>query len=176
MMLVIGAITMLSIVTLTVNSMMLTQTVTVLDAEGNLNAVSMAQSMLDEIMRNAFDASAVTKKIYKASDFTVPASLGPSSTEAAYVSTPDSSNPPKSINATLGYNDIDDYHKYTRIVSNPRMGQFTITDTVYYVVETSPDKVSSTQTFMKKVVVRVYHQNMKKPLELSDVAIYRRYF
>ena len=58
----------------------------------------------------------------------------------------------------------------------PVMGPFTVTDTVDYVSESSPDVVSNARTFYKRITVTVTHANMSYPLKLTDVAIYRKYF
>ena len=173
MIMVLGALMLLSMLSLSVNSMFIDKTTTMLDAEANLNAISMAQSMIDEILVKSYDASTVSAKVYTSSSFNAPGAFGPNGTESSNVSQPDTSSPFKSVKY---YNDVDDYHLYRRTVSNPRLGKFTIVDSVYYVQETSPNTVSSVATFHKKVVVTVTHRNMTSPLTMSDVAVYRRYF
>src|SRR5512147_3077970 len=93
MMLVLGALMLLSMLSLSVNSMFIDKTTTMLDAEANLNAVSIAQSMLDEIMVQSYDAATVSAKIYSASDFTGAGSLGANFTESSFVPQPDTANP-----------------------------------------------------------------------------------
>ena len=146
MLMVIGALALLSLVSLTINTMMVGKTTTMLEAEASLNAISIAQTMIDEIMTKSYDASTVSVKVYNASGFTAWNSLGCNSSEASNVLIPDVP-PYKSIKY---YNDVDDYHRYRRIVSTPRMGNFTVTDTVYYVSETNPDLKVSANTFHKK--------------------------
>lgn len=172
MLTVLGAIALLSLVSLSINTMIIGKTTTMLEAEAQLNAISIAQSMIDEVMVKSYDAATVSAKIYNASDFTAAGGLGCSGSEASVVTQPDV-YPYKSPN---GYNDVDDYHRYRRTVFTPRMGNFDVVDTVVYVVETNPDTKSSTQTFFKKVIVTVRHPNMHTPLTMSDVAVYRRYF
>lgn len=172
MLTVLGALALLSLVSLSINTMIVGKTTTMLDAEGQLNAISIAQSMLDEVMQKSYDAATVSAKVYNAADFTAAGGLGCSGAEASIVPQPDT-YPYKS---GAGYNDVDDYHRYRRIVSTPRMGNFDVRDSVWYVVETAPDTKASTQTFFKRVKVTVRHPNMTSPLSLSDVAVYRRYF
>lgn len=172
MLTVLGAITLLSLVSLSINTMIIGKTTTMLEAEAQLNAISIAQSMIDEVMVKAYDAGTVSAKIYSASGFTAAAGLGCSGSEGSIVTQPDT-YPYKS---PQGYNDVDDYHRYRRTVFTPRMGNFDVIDTVHYVVETSPDTKATTQTFFKKVVITVRHPNMSSPLQMSDVAVYRRYF
>jgi hypothetical protein len=172
MLTVLGALTLLSLVSLSINSMIVGKTTTMLDAEAQLNAVSIAQSMIDEIMTKSFDAATTSAKVYNATDFTGAGSLGCNGAEASAVPLPDA----YPYNSVQGYNDVDDYHNYRRRVSTPRMGFFSVIDTVHYVLESNPDVKSGVQTFFKKVVVTVRHPNMTSPLQMSDVAVYRRYF
>jgi hypothetical protein len=172
MLMVLGALALLSLVSLSINTMLVGKTTTMLDAEAQLNAVSIAQSMIDEIMTKAYDANTVSAKVYNATDFTAPGGLGCSGAEASAVPLPDS----YPYRSAQGYNDVDDYNRYRRTVFTPRMGNFTVVDSVYYVAETNPDQLSGAQTFFKKVVVTVTHPNMSSPLTMSDVAVYRRYF
>ena len=173
MMSVIGALMLLSMVSLGINTMIIGKTTTMLEAEASLAAISLAQTMIDEIQTKSYDASTVTQHVYNAANFTASASLGPNATEQSNVSLPDNSTPFKSDKY---YNDVDDYNYYRRSASTPLLGTFTITDTIYYVSETDPNQVSSTQTFFKKIVITVRHPNMSYPLQLSDIAVYRRYF
>jgi len=172
MLTVLGAITLLSLVSLSINTMIVGKTTTMLDAEGQLNAISIGQSMLDEVMQKSYDAATVSNKVYDASDFTASGSLGANPSESAVVPQPDT-YPFKSL---VGYNDVDDYHRYKRTVSTPRMGNYDVRDSVWYVVETNPDQTSGTQTFFKRVKVTIRHPNMASPLSLTDVVVYRRYF
>ena len=184
-MLVAGAITLLSLLAVSINHMLVGQTQTMLDAEAALNAISIAQSLLDEIQSKPFDAAVVpvwqsgawvTPRIY---DSQIPTlmtgagSLGANSSEHAVVTQPDSTYPHKSI---AGYNDVDDYNGYVRIDSTSRMTGFRSTVRVSYTVDGTPDASSSVPTCYKRIDVTVTHRNMKNPLTLSDVAVYRKYF
>ena len=172
MLTVLGALALLSLVSLSVNTMIVGKTTTMLDAEGQLNAISIAQSMIDEVMQKSYDAATVSAKVYAPSNFTAAGGLGCNGGEASMVPLPDAA-PYKSVS---GYNDVDDYNGYRRTVSTPRMGNFDVRDSVWYVMESNPDQKSGTQTFFKRVKVTVRHPNMTSPLTLSDVAVYRRYF
>ncbi len=198
MMLVIGALILISVVSLSVNSMILSKTNTMLEIEANMNAIALGQSMLDEVLSKSYDnATANGTKIFDSSLFTAPGSLGCNGTEASRVPLPDSlplpapntmPNIDTTYNATRYYNDVDDYNGYKRIAFTPSMATFYIIDTVYYVSENNPDQKSTVQTFYKKVVVTIRHRNMvpagvsftpwsgSYSLQLSDIAVYRRYF
>ena len=171
---IIAALVLLGLTTLGINNMLAVKTTTMLQAEANLNAISIAQTMIDEIMTKSYDASTASgTKIYEASDFTGPMSLGCNSTEASNVPQPDVTTPFKSVQY---YNDVDDYNNYRRTMTTPVLGSFTLNDTVIYVTESNPDQKSNTQTFYKKVIVTVRHNNMSYPVQLSDVVVYRKYF
>lgn len=177
MLLTLGALMLLSAVTLTVNSMLVTKTTTMLEAEASLTAISIAQTMIDEVMTKSYDAAtAGGTKIYDSTGFTAPNSLGRSATEAAAVPLPELPDTLVSYKSVAAYDDVDDYHLYKRYTYNQSMGTFTISDSIYYVAESNPDQKSSTPTYYKKIVVSVTHPNMKYPLVLSDVVVYRKYF
>ncbi|MBI3195045.1 MAG: hypothetical protein HYZ34_11370 [Ignavibacteriae bacterium] len=173
MLAVLVALSLLGVVSLTNNTMMLSKSETMLSAEASLNAISIAQTLIDEIMTKNYDLATITKKVVNANDFTASGSLGPNETEKKNVPLPDAASPYRSIKY---YNDIDDYHGYRRIVSTPRMGDFTLLVSVFYVSEIYPDQTSAAQTFHKKIVVTVSHLNLSEPLQLSDISVYRRYF
>ncbi len=194
---ILGALMLLSMVTFSVNSLIVSKTFSMLQSEAHLTAISVAQSMIDEIMTCAFDSAVVgsSPRVWDSTKFTPPDRLGPETScpapsvnEVALVprpEAPDTTVPYKSITA---YNDIDDYNYYKRYYYSPALGLFTVCDTVYYVQEANPEVRSTKQTFFKKVVVTVRHMNLCPPgvsftpwtgdsyLQLTDVAVYRRYY
>src|SRR6266852_2315305 len=136
---IIGALVLLGIASLGINAMLASKTTTMLQAEASLNAISIAQTMIDEIMTKSYDAATANgTKVYNPSAFTVAASLGPNGVEASNVPQPDVSNPFKSVQY---YNDVDDYNNYQRKVSTPILGTFTVVDTVFYVSEANPNEI-----------------------------------
>ena len=190
MLLVLGALVILGAVTVSVNSMLASKTQTMLNAEADLMAVSIAQSMIDEAMSAAFDTKVVadTVKVFTdSSQFTPPGSLGPSAAEASMVPLPEPPDTNGAYKSLRFYNDFDDYNGYRRYVYTS-MGLFSVCDTVFYVKESDPDQIAPAQTFYKKIVVTVRHMNLAPEgsafspwsgrgyFQLSDVAVYRRYF
>jgi hypothetical protein len=176
MFLVIGSITLLSLLALSINQLVLGQTQTMLDSEASLNAISIAQSLIDEIQTKLYDEATRNTRIFDKdvpSLMTSPYSLGPSSSEQSYVPRPDSAFPHRSI---LGYSDVDDYNGYIRSDTTSLMSGFRDSVVVYYVSEANPDQKSYVATCFKRIDVIVTHPCMKKPLRLSDISIYRRFF
>jgi hypothetical protein len=189
MLLVLGALAILSLVALTINNMLVNKTSTMLEVEAHLDAVSLGQSMLDEILTQPFDAYVANGlKVYDSSLFAATASLGPEGAEVGNVPLPDPPDTGHPFKSFKYYNDVDDYNGYKRLAYTIAMGTFSIIDSVYYVSEMDPSVRSTPQTFYKKVVVTIRHPNMypsnvpydqwtgKYYLQLTDVAVYRRYF
>lgn len=189
MLMVIGALTLLSIITVSINSMFIQKTITMLEAEASINAISIAQSMIDEIkLKNknyrcpgytqgercsGFDERTRTNPIFDSLQLTPPTLLGPDAGEI--ITMPDVSIPFRSVSV---YDDVDDYHLYRRTVPTTFMGDFNVIDTIFYVNEINPEVRSGVQTYLKKIVVSVRHPNMvtMRCLQLSDVVVYRRDF
>lgn len=183
-MLVIAAFSMLSIITMSVNGTLLTSLSTGLEAQSQLNAFSMGQALLDEILSNDYDEKVTGgKKAYKDTDFTTTANFGPDAGET--ISGTDSTYQSKTK-----FDDVDDYNNYTRAVKDTILGWFAISSSISYAKESYPDSTTTNRTFYKLVTVSVTHPNLPKnqsyvsgqwvstviPVVLKDLAIYRRYF
>ena len=169
MMYVLGAFALLSLLVLSVNRIIVENTTVMLENEASISAISLAQAMVDEIQTKEFDENTIAARVYNVSGLTSVAALGRDAGES--VPTTDV-YPYLSVSA---FDDVDDYNGYKRKVTSPRLGDFTISDSVYYLVASNLNLKSSTQTFYKKIVVTVTHPNMKRPIVLNDVAVYRRY-
>ena len=180
-MLVLGAFTMLSILSLNVNRMMFSSVLLGLEMEATLNAISYGQNMLDEILAKSFDEKTADnlEKLYNPSEATVEAAFGTDGPAEA-VSGIDSL-----FESRAKFDDVDDYHLYRRKVLDPRLGWFFIVDSVYYVREDVPNERSAARTFYKVVTVSVWNSSLPKPehapdgtmpLVLRDIAVYRSYF
>jgi hypothetical protein len=190
MLMVLGALVLLSLVALSINAMLVNKTTTMLEVESHLDAISLGQSMLDEILTKPYDAvvaNGVTK-IFDSSGFTASGGLGPSGAEGSSVPLPEPPDTAVAFKSLKYYNDVDDYNGYKRLAYTNALGTFSIIDTVYYVSETDPRVRSTPQTFFKKIVVTIRHPNMypsnvpysqwtgKYYLQVTDISVYRRYF
>lgn len=188
MMLVIGAFAMLSILALAFNRTMFTSLTLGLEMEATLNALSIGQSMLDEIASKDFDENVTSgRRAYDYTDVTLPANLHADTGEN--IAGIDSSYTVGVLFydflSKLTFDDVDDYHGYKRRVYDPRMGYFDVVDSVIYIEETNPAQAASGRTFFKQVTVVVTHPNLPKasdtsdtalPIVLRDISIYRRFF
>jgi hypothetical protein len=196
MLFVLGALLLFTSVAMTVNSTLLNTRMAMLHNEAGLTATSIATTMIDEIVIHSYDSATVGpgssrdgKVIPDSSKCTPPGLLGPEGSEAAAVPLPEPPDTASPYKSSLYYNDVDDYNLYRRYVQTS-MGTFAVIDSVFYVVEASPDQRSAIQTFYKKVVVTVRHRNLTPTgqyqayqpwqgpyyVQLSHLAIYRRNF
>jgi hypothetical protein len=185
MMLIIGALALLATLTLSINSTIISKYELIYEAEATVDAISIGQAMLDEALAKDFDEKTIGTKINNPTSLTnYP--LGRDANDAVLPAI-DSLNVPGTFSynsalptkiqfSSVGLDDFDDYNRYMRVVYTPRMGRFIVQDTVFYVQDSSPDNPSSTRTYQKKMVVKVWHQNINYPIVVSDLAIYRRYF
>ncbi len=185
MMLIILALALLATLTLSINTTIISKYEMIYEAEATIDAISIGQAMLDEALAKEFDEKTIAVKVTNTSGLTF-YPLGKDAGDAV-IPTIDSLNvpgtfsyksalPTKTQFSSVGLDDFDDYNRYQRVVYTPRMGRFFVQDTVFYVQDINPDAPSSTRTFQKKMIVKVWHQNMQNPLVVSDLTIYRRYF
>lgn len=179
MMLVIGAFCMLATLALSINGTIISTSSLSLQSEMAMNAHAFAQSMLDEVLTKWYDEKAISTKIYNYSDMTAANSFGPNFGE----SVPLVGGYDILFGSLTRFDDVDDYHRYKRKITNALGWEFTIVDSIDYVREDDPDTWSSTQTFYKRITVFVYNDNMTKddagnviPIVMKDFAVYRRYF
>lgn len=179
MMLVIGAFAMLATLALSINGTIINTMSLSLESEMAMNAHAFAQSMLDEILTKWYDERAISTKIYNYSDMTAYGQLGPDPGELI----PKVGGFDVTFRSLTRYNDVDDYHRYKRKITNNLGWIFEVVDSIDYVSEDDPDVYSSTQTFYKRITVYVYNNNMAKdaagnviPVVMKDFAVYRRYF
>ena len=177
MLLVVGALAILSMLTLAINSSILQAYVVSYDSEATIDAMSIGQSMLDEILVSHFDSLTCTTQIVLVPSACTPASrLGADiDSEKTFASSIVSYPDTAPFKSQLKYNDIDDYNHYTRIVRSPHLGNFTVRDSVFYVQESNLDVYSGTQTWYKKILVTVSHPKLFQPLKLQSLVVFRRY-
>lgn len=178
--LVIGAFALLSTLTLAVNATIIMTSNMGLEMEANLNALSYAQSMLDEILTKSFDENTTNnRRVFTNAGMTARGSFGPDGGEA--ISGPDSSRTGV-FRSQWRYDDVDDYHGYLRWIWNSRLGWFVLRDTIEYVHEDNLT-LQGSQTWHKKITVNVQNFSMIKDqagtviaYRMHDVAVYRKYY
>ncbi len=198
-MLILGAFVLLSLLALSINQTLLSTQTIGLEMEANLTALSIAQSLMDEITTQEFDERTTTGvKIYSPLDMTLAASFGPlveagetpiTWVDSAYYDLGGTTKPYDNggilndFRSKAYYDDVDDYNGYRRKVYDYRMGYFDVDVIIEYVNETTPDSTSTDRTNQKRVSVTVTQFNLSKnqagvvlSVVLKDLAVYRRFF
>jgi hypothetical protein len=150
--LAIGAIFLLSLASMSFNGALLESNTSQIENKVYLTAFSLADDMIEEIKQKAYDENTLVFPTVNRSTLTPTASLGPESGEAYPY-----------------YDDIDDYNGYSRDADAPHAENYHIAVKVYYVSESDPNTVSSTQTFNKRVDVSVSSPYLTHSASLSMV-------
>ena len=171
LLLIVAALAILITLQLAINGAVIRSYVADFDNEATIDAAAIGEAMVDEIIVKSFDVRTKNGVIYDLAKLTGSDSLGRENTDTLV-----SANEREPFKSRLGFDDVDDYNKYTRIVTSPRLGDYFLKDTIYYVGGTSFDSVTNTQTFYKKVVVTVTHPNLIYPVTVKSTAVYRQFF
>lgn len=155
-MLTIGAMTLLSLTTIRVNTHFVNSGVSLDETKFSVLAVSLASSLLEEANSKAFDEN---------------------TTENAVTSTYSLSAIGKDYGELTSdaFDDCDDYHNYRDSVVNIPSAKFYIKCLVNYVNETTPDVSSSTATWHKKITVLVTSPSMTDTVRMSTIFSYWYY-
>lgn len=180
MLLVVGALAILSMLTLAINSSILQAYVVSYDSEAAIDAISIGQAMIDEIVSPAiqFDSlTNTTQKVTLPTACTLPSKLGADIDSEKTFATAVAAYPDTApFKSQIKFNDVDDYNHYTRIVKSTHLGNFTVRDSVFYVQEGYLDvPYTTSQTWYKKVLVTISHPNLYKPLVMKTLIVFRKY-
>ena len=150
----IGAIALLALVSLRFNTTLLENRTTEIENKVYLTAFSLADDLIEEIKQKAFDEETVEWKAITTNQLTPYNEFGPV-------------DPGES--SVIDFDDIDDYHGYSKAVSLPHVENYSVTSTIDYVSSTNQDATSYSQTFFKRVNVNVTSPYMSNPVKLSFV-------
>lgn len=138
-----GAMALVAIIILQVNTGFVMTSSNLLDNKLNILAISLASSIMEEASGKAFDANTVTDVASSLSDLTYSGSLGCSSTE----SYPD-------------FNDFDDFDGLDITNTVLSSGEFNVKSEVCYIDPKKPDEKSSINTWHKKITVYVTSKSL----------------
>lgn len=152
--LAIGAIALLALISLRFNTTVLQNKTIEVENKIYLTAFSLADDLIEEIKQKAFDEQTVEWKAIPVEQLTPATSFGP-------VDVGESS--------ANFFDDIDDYHGYQKAVSLPHVENYSVMSTVDYVNALYPDVTSSSQTYFKRITVRVTSPYLSHPVKLSFV-------
>ena len=152
--LTIGALLLLTILSLTVFRSTGQRSTSNYENEAILTGTSIGQSILEEIESRAFDENTIASTAKSPADLS--ATLGKDSGETSVYT----------------FDDIDDYNNYTNSDTLDRMGVFNIKVSVYYVQNMNPGVKSIARTFSKRIDIAVTNKNIPDTLKFNYVAAY----
>jgi len=150
----IGALLILSLTILRVNTSILSTDVVLQDSKLGVLAVSVATSIIEEASKKAFDAATADDAVIDLSALTSPYSLGPGIGE-----TPET------------FNDFDDYHEYTKQDTINTI-DYNVACQVNYINPANVDGIIMEKTWHKKITVNITSSLMNDTLKFSSVYSY----
>jgi hypothetical protein len=134
----LGAMLLVSLIILQVNTGFVTTSSTLLDNKINILAISLGSSIIEEASGKAFDEKTITDAASTTSDLTLASQLGPSFTETY-----------------PNFNDFDDFNNLDITNSSLPSAEFNIKCKVSYVSANNPDKAVAIPTWNKKITVYI---------------------
>lgn len=149
----IGAMALLALVSLRFNTTLLENRTTEVENKVYLTAFSLADDLIEEIKQKAFDEETVEWRAIPVDQLTSVENFGPDAGELT-------------VN---DFDDIDDYQGYQKSISLPHVENYSVMSTVDYVSATDPDEISSSQTYFKRITVRVTSPYLSHSIMLSFV-------
>ena len=150
----IGALLILSLTILRVNTRILSTDIVMQDSKLGVLAVSVATSIIEEASKKAYDAASAEEAVIDLSSLTSPYSLGPATGE-----TPEN------------FNDFDDYNGYTKHDTVNTI-DYTIACKVNYVNPYNLDEIIMEKTWHKKITIYITSSLMNDTLKFSSVYSY----
>ena len=136
MLITIGALMLLSVVILRVNTNFLGTSVLMMETKQGILAVSLGTSILEDATGKAFDQNTDTAAVTSVSQLST---LGPEFGE----------------DHVTKFNDFDDYDGYVVVDSTLPSAHFVAICSVDYVADGNPESVSASKTWNKRLTVRV---------------------
>ncbi len=149
MMITAGAIVLLSLVILRVNSNFLNTNSVLLDSKLGVIASSIATSIIEEATGKAFDESTVAGTVESLSSLST--TLGPGTGEVY-----------------PNFDDFDDYNNLYKYENTVPAADFHVNCEVVYVNDTDLDGKTSSRTWNKKITVRVSSPSMLGQDDIPD--------
>jgi len=144
----IGALFLLSLVSLRYNSTVLESTTVETENKVYLTAFSLADDLIEEIKQKAFDEKTIDFQAIAENQLTLP--LGFESGEV-----------------WPNFDDIDDYQNYSKPVSLPHVEDYTVTCKVNYASSSGQDILN--RSYYKKVTIKVASKYLSSPLYLKFI-------
>jgi hypothetical protein len=160
MILALGAMILLTILITNVNKNALYTEDVLYDSNFGITATSIASSVIEDASKKRFDNIFYidSSTVYNPGYFTAPGDLGVDSGE--------------DITDPKTFNDFDDYNGYTTVDSTMPSAIFNVSCRVNYVNDTALDDSVNTQTYHKKITIRVWSISMRDTIVMSSIYSY----
>ena len=155
MLLTIGAVILLGLTVITVNSTFSQHGMVLEKTEVGVYATSLATSIIQEATGRAFDENTVDTVVTSVTDFTLPSSLGPETGEVY-----------------PAFDDFDDYNGLVRTVDVQGTDIFTVWSTVSYVQDHNPNSTSTNRTYHKRIDIAVAGSSSADTVRMSSIFSY----
>jgi hypothetical protein len=161
MLLTLGALILLSTLTLRVNTSQLTTQDTMQNSKFGVLAVSVASSIMEEASEKAFDEKSLEDFIDNTSSLTTRNKFGTDGGENS-----DSSNT---------FDDFDDFDGYSAIDSTMPSAIFNVSCTVNYVDPDVVGFITTNNTWHKQLIIKVTSPSMADSIEMTKIFSYWKF-
>jgi len=155
MLLTIGAVILLGMTVITVNSTFSQHGMVLEKTEVGVYATSLATSLIQEATGRAFDENTVDTVANSTTDFTLPGNIGPETGEVY-----------------PAFDDFDDYDGLVRTVDVQGTDIFTVWSTVRYVADNNPNSTSTNRTYHKRIDIAVAGSSSADTIRMSSIYSY----
>lgn len=152
MFITIGAILLLGMVILRVNTGFLNTSTVMMESKFGVLATSIATSLIEEANGKSFDENTDTNSVSILSDLSA---IGPDGSEVY-----------------PNFNDFDDFDGLVKVDSSMPSAIFNIFCNVDYVTTSAPETPSANKTWHKRMTVTVTSQSMSDTVRLSSIFSY----
>ncbi len=161
MLLTLGALVLLSLLTLRVNSSQLTTQETMQNSKFGILAVSVASSIMEEASEKAFDENSIEDFVTSLTSLTAKGSFGIESGENA-----DSSST---------FDDFDDFDGYTATITDMPSAIFDVSCTVNYVDPDVAGFTTTSNSWHKQLIVSVTSSSMVDTIKMTKIFSYWKF-
>ena len=161
MLLTLGALVLLSLLTLQVNSGQLSTQVTMQNSKFGILAISIASSFIEEATEKAFDENSTEDFVTLLSSLTSRGNFGPDNGE-------------KPLDKDT-FDDFDDYHGFATTITDLPSAVFSVVCTVIYVDPDVSGFISLKNTWHKQITVTVTSPSMSDEIQMSKVFSYWKF-
>lgn len=130
------------------------QEAALLTNEAIIAASDISKGIIEEIQTRAFDEKTTTQSIAVLDSLSV--TLGKESGETI----------------STNFDDVDDYNNYQRVETLPKLGAFNILVKVYYLNNMSPNSITSSKRFNKRIDVAIFNSYLTDTLKSNYIISY----